>query len=62
LVSERFDAPVQGDAGVVGLESVGRGTLSYRQRVVGRAEVGWVVGGGVTRKWNIMEWWIGGGL
>ena len=34
---------------------VGGRAPSYRQRGRGRADVGWGVGGGVTRKWDIIR-------
>jgi len=34
---------------------VGGRAPSFRQRGRGRADVGWGVGGGVTRKWDIIR-------
>jgi len=60
LVLGRFEAPGKGDAGAVGQESV-RGPPSYRKKGGGKAAVGRGLSGGVTRKWDIMGWGVGGG-
>ena len=39
---------------------MGGGTVSYRQKGRGRADVGWECGGEETGKWDIMGW--GGGV